>query len=49
MPTRARRALPLVVGLCAVVLIRAQVSDPIPAPITNHGLKVEIREVAPTP
>jgi DNA-binding beta-propeller fold protein YncE len=39
----------LIVALLALTTIRAQVKDPIPAPITNRGLSVEIRDVARLP
>jgi hypothetical protein len=39
----------VVIAISAVAAIRAQVSDPIPAPITNRGLSVEIRDVARLP
>src|SRR5262245_50790170 len=39
----------IVVVVLALVAVGAQVKDPIPAPITNHGLSVEIQDVARLP
>ena len=46
---RTRPLFSILVALLALTTIRAQVKDPIPAPITNHGLSVEIRDVARLP
>jgi Glucose / Sorbosone dehydrogenase len=46
---RTRLASFSVVALLALATIGAQVKDPIPTPITNHGLSVEIRDVARLP
>src|SRR5262245_34948309 len=40
---------PLFVALCAVAAIRAQVTNPIPAPVVKRGLAVQVRDVVRLP
>src|SRR5262245_31780048 len=46
---RTRPLFSIPVALLALTTIGAQVKDPVPTPITNHGLSVEIRDVARLP
>src|SRR6185436_9300133 len=49
MRTRMQLGSLIVVALLALVAVRAQVKDPVPTPIANRGLSVEIRDVARLP
>jgi Glucose / Sorbosone dehydrogenase len=49
MRTSTRLASLVVVASCALVAVHAQVTDPIPTPVTNRGLSVEIRDLARLP